>query len=87
LCDKQIIKLSVVLPWIERKMKDSYTLRELQLDNLPAGSSAVHRFQSGSVQAGDSVCNPVCDNVEFRLKETYCCTRFVIGLIITVCGM
>lgn len=64
-----------VLLLTERKMKESCTLRELQLDNLPTGGYAVQRFPSGGGQAGDGVGNPVCDNVEFRLKETYCCTR------------
>ncbi|KDR18892.1 ubiquitin carboxyl-terminal hydrolase 37-like isoform X2 [Zootermopsis nevadensis] len=58
----------------ERKMKESCMLRELQLDNLPTNGSAVQRFKGGEGQADDSVRNPVCDNVEFCLKETYCCT-------------
>lgn len=75
LLDKHVNVLSTVLPLTERKMKESCMLRELQLDNLPTNGSAVQRFKGGEGQADDSVRNPVCDNVEFCLKETYCCTR------------
>ncbi|XP_069687938.1 ubiquitin carboxyl-terminal hydrolase 37-like isoform X2 [Periplaneta americana] len=55
----------------DRKLKDFCTLRELQLENLPT-SSSLQRLQGGGQPDNDSH-NPVCDNVEFRLKETYCC--------------
>lgn len=57
------------------KVKESCTLRELQLENLPSGSSAMPRFPSGGRLATDSVHSPVCDNIEFCLKEIYCCTN------------
>jgi ubiquitin C-terminal hydrolase len=57
------------------KAKESCTLRELQLENLPSGSSAMQRLPSGGRLGADSVHSPVCDNIEFCLKEIYCCTN------------
>jgi len=39
------------------------------------GSSAMQRFPSGGRLGADSVHSPVCDNIEFCLKEMYCCTN------------
>jgi ubiquitin C-terminal hydrolase len=58
----------------DRKEKESCTLRGLQLDNLATDTSPVHGFAGGGSQVGGRVCNPVCDNLEFCLRETYCCT-------------
>jgi hypothetical protein len=65
----------VVLLPTDHKIKESCTLRELQLDNMPPGGSPAQRFVGGGRCAGGGVCNPVCDNVEFCLRETYCCTE------------
>jgi len=62
---------------VDIKVKESCTLRELQLENLPSGSSAMQRFQGGGRLGADSVHSPVCDNIEFCLKEIYCCTKWV----------
>ncbi|PNF34732.1 hypothetical protein B7P43_G05456 [Cryptotermes secundus] len=59
----------------DHKIKESCTLRELQLDNLPPGGSPAQRFSGGGRHVGGGLCNPVCDNVEFCLRETYCCTN------------
>jgi hypothetical protein len=64
----------VLLP-TDHKIKESCTLRELQLDNLPPGGSPAQQFSGGGRRVGGGVCNPVCDNVEFCLRETYCCTK------------
>jgi hypothetical protein len=58
----------------DHKIQENCTLRELQLDNLSPDNSHVQRFAGGDRLFGDAVCNPVCDNVEFCLRETYCCT-------------
>jgi hypothetical protein len=76
---------SIVLPLIDIKVKESCTLRELQLENLPSGSSAMPRFPSGGRLATDSVHSPVCDNIEFCLKEIYCCTKWVFLGIFFFC--
>jgi ubiquitin C-terminal hydrolase len=58
----------------DHKIQENCTLQELQLDNLSPDSSHVQRFAGGDRLLGGAVCNPVCDNVEFCLRETYCCT-------------
>jgi ubiquitin C-terminal hydrolase len=58
----------------DHKKNESCILRGLQLDNLATYTSPVHGFAGGGSHVGVRVCNPVCDNLEFCLRETYCCT-------------
>jgi ubiquitin C-terminal hydrolase len=48
-------------------------LRELQLDNRSPDISPVQRFAGRGRLLGGAACNPVCDNVEFCVRETCRC--------------
>jgi uncharacterized UBP type Zn finger protein len=59
----------------DHKIREICRLQELQLDNLSPDSSPVQRFAGRGRLLAGATCNPVCDNVEFCVRETYCCSH------------